>query len=43
MSKILPLKAELGNTWTHLFGALFALSSIWLVWPAVEIGWQMAF
>lgn len=43
MSKLLPLQAELGNTWTHFFGAVFALSSIWLVWPAVEMGWQMAF
>ena len=38
-----PKKAELGNTWTHLCGALFALSSIWLVWLATSISWQMAF
>lgn len=34
---------ELGNTWTHFIGAVFALSSIWMVWPAVHIGWEMAF
>ncbi len=39
----LPLKDEQGNTWTHLLGAVFALSSIWMVWPAVHQGWQMAF
>lgn len=33
----------MGNTWTHLAGAVFALSSIWMVWPAVNISWQMAF
>lgn len=33
----------MGNTWTHLAGAVFALSSIWMVWPAVKISWQMAF
>lgn len=33
---------EKGNTWTHLIGAVFALSSIWMVWPAVYKGWQMA-
>ncbi len=32
-----------GSTWTHLTGAVFALSCIWMVWPAVERGWQMAF
>lgn len=41
--KGLPLKSEMGNTWTHLAGAVFALSSIWMVWPAVSISWQMAF
>lgn len=35
--------AEPGNTWTHFVGAIFALSSIWLVWPAVERGWEMTF
>ena len=38
-----PIKTELGNTWTHLTGAIFALSSIWLVWLAADVGWQMAF
>lgn len=38
-----PVKAELGNTWTHLGGAVFALSSIWLVWLAADVSWQMAF
>lgn len=32
---------EKGNTWTHLVGVVFALSSIWMVWPAVHAGWQM--
>ncbi len=41
-SKFLPPKGEQGNTWTHLAGAVFALSSIWLVWPAVHKGWAMA-
>ncbi len=34
---------EKGNTWTHLIGVIFALSSIWMAWPAVYAGWQMAF
>ena len=34
------LKEESGNKWTHLVGAVFALSSIWLVWPAHALGWQ---
>jgi len=38
-----PVKSESGNTWTHLGGALFALSSIWLVWLAADVSWQMAF
>ena len=38
-----PIKKELGNTWTHLAGAIFALSSIWLVWLAADVSWQMAF
>ncbi len=33
--------AEKGNTWTHLVGVVFALSSIWLVWPARHVSWQM--
>ena len=40
---ILPSNNEQGNTWTHLVGSLFALSSIWMVWPAVYRGWQWAF
>ena len=39
----LPIENEQGNTWTHLIGVVFALSSIWMAWPAVRIGWQMAF
>ncbi len=38
-----PIKTELGNTWTHLAGVIFALSSIWLVWLAADVSWQMAF
>ena len=38
-----PIKTELGNTWTHLAGAIFALSSVWLVWLAADVSWQMAF
>ena len=34
---------ERGNTWTHLTGVVFALSSIWMVWPAVGKSWEMAF
>ena len=33
---------EKGNVWTHLVGTLFALSSIWVIWPSVSLGWQMA-
>ena len=40
---ILPSNKEKGNTWTHLVGSIFALSSIWMVWPAVYKGWQWAF
>ncbi len=32
---------EKGNTLTHLVGVVFALSSIWMVWPAIGIGWEM--
>ena len=39
---MLPLPSERGNTWTHLAGTLFALSSIWMIWPSVKLGWQMA-
>lgn len=35
--------SERGNTWTHLTGVVFALSSIWMVWPAIGKSWQMAF
>ena len=38
-----PIKTELSNTWTHFAGAIFALSSIWLVWLAADVSWQMAF
>ncbi len=31
---------ECGNSITHLIGAVFALSSIWMVWPAASLGWQ---
>ena len=34
---------EGANVWTHLAGAVFALSSIWLVWLAADVSWQMAF
>lgn len=37
-----PDKTEQGNTWTHLLGVGFALTSIWMVWPAITQGWQMA-
>lgn len=43
MANIFPSKEELGNTWTHLVGVIFALSSIWMVWPAIHTSWQMAF
>ena len=43
MANIFPSKEELGNTWTHLIGVIFALSSIWMVWPAIHTSWQMAF
>ena len=34
---------EHGNSWTHLAGVVFALSCIWLIWPATAQGWQMSF
>ena len=37
------VRFEHGNTWTHLAGVVFALSCIWLIWPATEQGWQMTF
>lgn len=33
---------ESSNHWTHLVGVIFALSCIWMVWPAVSMGWQWA-
>ena len=41
--RIWPDKSEQGNTWTHLGGAVFALSSVWLVWLAADISPQMTF
>lgn len=43
MTKSTDEKRERGNTLTHLVGAVFALSCIWMVWPAVGLGWQWAF
>jgi hemolysin III len=43
MKQIFPTKGEQGNTWTHFIGVVFALSSIWMVWPAIHTSWQMAF
>ena len=43
MTRILPSKGEQGNTWIHFIGVVFALSSIWMVWPAIHTSWQMAF
>lgn len=40
MNKTFPSDKEQGNTWTHLAGAVFALSSIWMIWPATSLGWQ---
>jgi hemolysin III len=34
------VKGEIGNTWTHLIGTIFAVSSIWMIWPAAALGWQ---
>ena len=44
-SKALPKRAtgERANTLTHLCGALFALSSIWIVRLAADVSPQMAF
>ena len=38
---MMDIKFEHGNTWTHLVGVVFALSCIWLIWPATAQGWQM--
>lgn len=43
MSNFFPRKGEIGNTWTHFVGVVFALASIWMVWPAVHRSWQWAF
>ena len=43
MKRFWPSKDELGNTWTHLGGAVFALSSMWLAWMAAEQGPLMTF
>lgn len=37
-----PQPGERGNVWTHLMGAVFALSEVWMVWPAAAQSWQMA-
>ncbi len=44
-NKALPQRGsgEGANALTHLAGAIFALSSIWLVWLAADVSWQMAF
>ncbi len=36
------IKEEMYNHWTHFIGVVFALSCIWMVWPAVSISWQWA-
>ena len=43
-NKALPQRGsgEGANALTHLAGAIFALSSIWLVWLAADVSWQMA-
>lgn len=33
-------REESSNHWTHLVGVIFAISCIWMVWPAASIGWQ---
>lgn len=33
-------REESSNHWTHLIGVIFALSSIWTIWPAASLGWQ---
>lgn len=35
-------REEPSNHWTHLIGVVFALSCIWMVWPAANLGWQWA-
>lgn len=41
-NEFLPVPQERANTWTHLSGAVFALASIWMIWPSARLGWQMA-
>ena len=33
-------REESSNHWTHLAGVIFALSCVWMVWPAAALGWQ---
>lgn len=43
MTKLQPdngFQEESSNSWTHLVGVIFALSCIWIVWPAATLGWQ---
>lgn len=40
--RVFPRGEEKENTWTHLIGAIFALASMWVIWPACKISWQMA-
>lgn len=35
-------KDERGNAFTHLVGVVFALTSIWMISPAVHRGWEWA-
>lgn len=41
ISDIIPIEGERANTWTHLVGVVMALSSVWLIWPAMDYSWQM--
>lgn len=34
------MREEASNHWTHLVGVVFALSCIWMVWPAASLGWE---
>lgn len=43
LRRSLPGRAERANTWTHLGGAIFALSSIGIVWKAADVSPAMAF
>lgn len=33
-------KHEKANVWTHFAGALFAMTSVWMVLPASELSWK---